>query len=253
MRRLTIALLLVLAWTGQTWAFSFVAASPVDASSDTSTVAGCTVTKPTGTADNDIMFAVGKIPAVEAVTAPSGWSTAPFPLTDDDATLGVRFFLYYKVAASEGATYAWTWTTVGRGGCSIVTFRSDFNTASPIDVTSNTSYETSDTTARAASMTTAAANEAIILFAVDHTALGGNQCSTYPALTTFTEHLDTIDTGTSRFGRCVASGVWSSSGSTGDMDVTLANSLASKHAFAVALNPAAGGVNFFPRRLQVNP
>lgn len=248
--RISLLLLLTLGWAGWAQAFSYVATSALDSSSDASGVTSVTCAKPTGTVDNDIMFAVVKVPAAESVTAPSGWSTAPFPLIDDDAGLGIRFLLYSRVAASEGTTYAWSWTTSGRAGCSIYTFRDDFNTSDPIDVTSNTSYETSGTTARAASMTTSAANQPVILFPVTHTALSGAQCSSYPALTTFTEHVDTVDTAGSRFGRCVASGVWSSSGATGDLDITLVNSLTAKHAFAVSLNPAAGG-GATPRNLML--
>ena len=232
-------LLLTLGWAGVSQAISFVAASTIDTSSDTASVASCTVTKPTGTADNDIMFALLKTPN-EAITPPSGWASFGSPIADTDTGSGQKFTLYWRVAASEGTTYQWTWTTGTRAGCSIYTYRSDFNTSGPVDVTSNTSYETSDTNARVASMTTTATNEAILLFAGQHVS-ATQSCSAHPSSpTTFTEDADAWN-GDSRFHRCVSNGTWSSSGATGAMDITLSNTTTSKHGFGVALKPAAGG------------
>ncbi len=237
--RLSLLLLLALGWAGWAHAFSFVATSAVDASSDASGATSVTCSKPTGTVDNDIMFAVTRTPN-EAVTAPSGWNSFGSPLTDTDAASTERFSLYWRVASSEGTTYTWSSATASRKGCSIYTFRDDFNTSDPIDVTSNTSYETADTNARVASMTTTATNEALILFGVQIVSTS-QSCTAHPTSPiTFTEHADAWNT-SSRFQRCVSSGVWSSSGSTGTMDTTLSNSNTSKHGFGVALKPATGG------------
>lgn len=237
MKRLIVSLLLLLTlgWVEVSQAWTYVAASPVDASSD-KTGAGSdsvTCTKPTGTADNDIMLAVTK-QANTVSTEPSGWTLLA---SDADVGTGATFRLYRKIAASEGADYTWTWSTTGRAACSIFTFRDDFNTADPEDVVSNTSYETNNTTVRAAAVTAAAVNSPLVYIAYVNSSVGGT--FTAPsAPCTFTEHFDSGN-GDSRMYRTAASCVWTGSGSTGDVDGTIGTSSETKHAFLVVLNPAA--------------
>lgn len=241
MRRIVVALVLALL-PSLSHAWSFVAASAIDegAGTPSDVVSGTTIDidKPTGTAENDILFAVVKrLTANTWSTVPTGWTLLA---SDDDAGSTTSVDLYYRVAgASEGASYQWIQSGASRCGGSIYAFRSDFNTSNPIDVFSDTSYETSDTIVRGASMTTSAANEALIFFAT----VQGSSAVTFTQATvptTFSEHNDT-GSANSRFWRSVASVVWSSSGATGTMDATASATTTSKHAFVVALNPAAAG------------
>lgn len=235
-------------------AFSFVAASAIDEGvgtpSDVTSGTTIDIDKPTGTAENDIMFAVVKrLTANTWSTVPSGWTLLA---SDADSGSTTSVDLYYRVAgASEGASYQWIQSGASRCGGSIYAFRSDFNTSNPIDVYSNTSYETSDTNVRGATMTTSAANEALIFFSTVQ-ASGSTTFTQATVPTTFSEHQDT-GSANSRFWRSAASVVWSSSGATGTMDATASATTTSKHAFVVALNPAsaAPATNFF--RLRVNP
>lgn len=218
---------------------TFVAVAHADASTGTS----MSINKPTGTVDNDIMFALIKIPAQEALTA-TGWTLLGSPGYDNDTNSSTRTYFLYKIAASEGASYTFSWTTTGRNGGSVYTVRGGFNTATPIDVVSNTSYETSDTTARAAGMTVAAANSVVIVAVSTHTST--SETSTAPTVpSTFTEDVDVYD-GLSRNHRAFYRLDWTGSGATGNMDVTLSATNASKHAFAVALAPSGGGSTAVP-------
>lgn len=218
---------------------TFVAVARTDAATGTSMV----ITKPTGTADNDILIALIKIPAAETLTA-TGWTALGATGYDDDTNTGTRTYFLYKIAASEGADYTFSWTTTGRNGGSIAAYRGGFNTGTPIDVVSNTSYETSDTTARAAGMTVAAANSPIIIGVSSHTS--SSQTATAPTVpATFTEDDDFYDAN-SRTHRAFYRLDWTGSGATGNMDVTLSATNASKHAFAVALVPSGGGSTAVP-------
>ena len=211
---------------------SFIAVTNYSNASTNSAV----VNVPTGTADNDIMFAlIRQNTAPNSV--PSGWAAL-----GDGTGLGgpgAVVSLYYKVASSEPADYTWGFAGAARTGFSVATYRGGFDTADPIDVVSDTTYQTSDTTVRAAGMTVTAANSPLIFFGGAHF----TSSQTYTPATvpdTFVEDVDTWDAD-SRFARHIASVVWSGSGATGDMDATVSSATTDKTAFAVALNPSAGG------------
>jgi hypothetical protein len=215
-------------------AFQFVAAANTDNAGTTS----ITITKPTGTADNDILFAFLKYNNNEDLTSvPSGW-----------AQLGTRRYssgaifstvLYWKLAASEGADYTFSRASSSRMGGTIVTYRDGFATGGPIDVVSDTAYFTSDTTVRAASMSVTAANSPLLYFGVFNTST--TQSFSPPSVpTAFAEDVDFFSSD-SRSARTVASVVWAGSGATGNMDATASATQVDKHAYAVALNPFTGG------------
>lgn len=212
---------------------TFINAAHYDNSSSVSAV----ITKPTDTADNDIMFAVlGRVTGTDPSTVPTGWALLG---KNSNGSSGVTRWLYWKLAATEGANYTWEWAGAERTGGTIATFRSGFNTADPIDVTSNTAYETLDTTVRGASMIVAATGSTLVFFGVYYKSASGLTVDPPTVPDTFVEVVDTwnID---SRFGREVSHVVWTGSGATGNMDGTLSAALADKHGFAVALNPAGG-------------
>src|SRR5512136_24601 len=121
-----------------------------------------TVNKPTGTVDGDILFALicwyGAGVTIDSV--PSGWTKLGENLNNTD-----RYALYYKVASGEDASWTWSFTASARVGVTCSCYTSgDFNLTSPIDVTSNTEYRTSDAIVRAASMSVAKANSPLVFF-----------------------------------------------------------------------------------------
>lgn len=87
-----------------------------------------TVTKPTGTVNGDLMIAVTHGYTSDTFTAPSGWNFLTFV---DDST-GLRSRAYWKIAASEGASYLWTFQPAAGGGSIGVSITS-FSGANGID------------------------------------------------------------------------------------------------------------------------
>jgi len=220
---------------------SFVAAAHYDNASSSSGVCD----KPAGTVDDDLMVAlVKRVDTTGPNSTPSGWTL----LATDAVVTG--HWLYYKIAASEGANYTWGWAAAGRLGVTIASYRGGFNVASPIDVYSNTQYVTSDTICRAASMSVSAANSIIIFLGMFHGGASGTFTPpTVPAA--LTEDVDRYDSG-SRLGRTVASlQPWSGSGATGDMDATISLTTADKHAFAVALTPSGAATERHQTRRMI--
>lgn len=198
-----------------------------------------TLTKPTGTTTDDILFALLKdASGGDPSSVPSGWTLAG----SDVLTSSVKHFLYYKVAGgSEPANYTWTWASGTRLTGTMICYRGGFNTADPIDVSSNTSYETSNTTCRAASMTVASIGSPIIFFGLVNDTLDGTVSfgvPNNPSGATWTERVDLHE---NRTARTISDTIWSSSGATSDMDSTINSTETEKHAFAVALKPEAGG------------
>lgn len=94
-----------------------------------SETATLTLTKPTGTADGELLVAViGAEPggggSVNSV--PSGWTLAKQETTD-----GVTY-MYYKIASSEGASWAWGFSASNVCGGAVLRI-SDPNTSDPLD------------------------------------------------------------------------------------------------------------------------
>lgn len=93
-----------------------------------------TVNKPTGTVNNDVMvaFIYCSPPAAEpAITPPTGW-TLLGTCGDTDGVLHV----YYRVAASEGASYVWSWASSTGPFCGWISSYSGADTGNPVDVQS---------------------------------------------------------------------------------------------------------------------
>jgi len=209
-----------------------------------STPYDATVNKPTGTVEGDILFAVidhwcSTPRFIDSV--PSGWTLLGEYISDVD-----RYHLYYKIAgASEPSSYTWSfdntcWTHIV---CSCYT--GSFNTSDPIDVVSNTAYRVRDANVIAASMAVSAVNSPLVFWA-NNFSRGSVKSFTKPSAPT-TDWIEDYDAGSSvsNFSTEVCSMVWSGSGATGDMIAVLsADTNDSKHAFAVALNPAGGGETY---------
>lgn len=214
-------------------AWTYVNGNSYESSSSTDVV----LSKPTGTAEDDILFALVVDGLTSAPTsAPSGWTKLA-----ENINSGILDYcaVYYKMAgASEPSTYTWTWASADSCSGQITTWRGSFDTADPIDSFSNTAYTISNTTVRAASFTVASDSSPVIFFGAAYT---GPTQSTYTPPSGFTERLDT-GAGVSYFYLETADNILSS-GSTGVLDATLSNSTTSKHAFAVSLNPLIDDVD----------
>jgi len=211
-----------------------------------------TVTKPTGTVDGDILFCcIGwqetVPPTIDSV--PSGWIL----LGSDSGSTYDRWSLYYKIAASEGASWVWSFTASVkvRAVCSCYT-GGDFDPADAIDVVSNTAYRTSDANCIAASMAVSAVNSPLVFWAFPRYTSAVTHLKPSVPTTAWIEDDDAGST-TSDFWTEICSMIWSGLGGTGAMSATMSVATDRKHAFAVALNPAPPSFqpfrNYYPHIL----
>ena len=90
-------------------AFAFVAAAHGDAISTS-----ITVTKPTGTADNDILFLLIKHLANEDPNSGISGVWTQLGTRRYDAVSGATHSLYWRLAASEGTGHTIGWARSGR-------------------------------------------------------------------------------------------------------------------------------------------
>jgi hypothetical protein len=200
-----------------------------------------TVDKPTGTTDNDLMFTlVARENSTENPTPPSGWTklASAFPSNR-------KFWLYYKVASSEGSDYTWTWTINRDIGIMIATYRGGFDPSDPIDYDppDNDTYVVNNTTIRASSIDVAADNS-VLIFAggCDH-----SSAVSFTPPTSFIEDAEDGETsGTADYHMTMTHYNGASAGATGNIDGTLSVSSITKQAFLVSLNPLPniGGLFF---------
>lgn len=222
---------------------TFIASNTAYSSGATSV----TVTKPTGTAEGDLMFFQISRPLLDTdpSSVPSGWNL----IAQNRLYTAGQYWIYYKLAgASEPANYAFSWAVSSKVSGDITTYRGGFDADDPIGPVSNTVYTTSDKTIRAASITTILPASPILFFGSLYRT--SEACSfTAPTVPgTFTENLDYGDTGSDVY-QCVYSLNWTQIGATGTMDGVIVTSTGAvgKHAFAIALNPPlvdSGGTTY---------
>ena len=209
---------------------SFVASSEYgDASSDSAVIA-----KPSGTADNDIMFMVIESGTAYTNALPDGWTSLA------QKTSTGFYQLAYRLASTEGSNYTVGFASAQPVRITIVTYSGGFNVTNPIDTFSNTAYVVNDVNNRALSMNVTSANSVLLFFGAVQKS-GSPVTQTKPILptTAWVENYDSGDTN-SDFWLEVASMTWTGSGATGDMTSTLSANATDKHAFAVALRPVIG-------------
>jgi hypothetical protein len=213
--------------------FTFIDDTMYHASANTAAAS-----KPTGTAEDDIMFAL-VLRADDAHTEPSTVPTNWTEIADHYQASGdAHHELYWKLAgASEPSSYTWEWSTTKYTAIAIVTYRGGFDTADPIDVVSNTEYTTNNTTCRAASMSVGATNSPMVSFFTINS--GPARTFTTPTNPSgWSSDADDKWAWNAEFSYEICSMTWSGSGSTSDMDSTMdVSDDVRKHAFAVALNP----------------
>ena len=185
-----------------------------------------TISRPTGTAQGDLLLAA--IAINENVTnfaAPSGWTQVNYGNSGNEVVLAV----YYKVAgASEPTSYAFTWTNSYLAVGTILRY-SGVDTTNPIDV-SGSSTGTSNS-AVAPSVTTTVDGAMVVRIAgVDTTALSGT-----PA----TQRVLIETAGTGSVGLGVSDAVQATAGATGTAAFALSAS-EEWRAVTVALRPLTG-------------
>lgn len=214
-------------------AFTFVAST-----NNVSTSSTVTGNKPTGTADNDIIFAdIFTKDSTLPSGIPSGWALL------ETVVNGSQHAVYWKVASSEGSS--WSWTSGGgvfNTSITILTWRGGFNISDPIDISANNQDGTG--TGMSVSLgSVGAVNSPIIYFS----SVTSNTTNTKDA-TPISGWTDDYNAVTSSLRLLVSSLVWSSSGSFGNITSTLGVSTlgAFKGNIAVALNPevATNNSNF---------
>lgn len=179
-----------------------------------------TVTKPSGTVDNDILLAqVYTEPNGQTITPPAGWTA----IATIDNTGGLRTGWYYKRAASEGADYTWTATGSTWLGAAIAAYSRCITSGSPIDV-AGAGDTGSDTSPAAAAVTTTVADTLIVY--------GSQELNLTPAYTPPTGMAERLDTDVYYF----ADVAQAAAGSTGTKTATL-SATAPWSAILIALKP----------------
>lgn len=205
---------------------SFVAASNTTYAGGRTTT---TVTKPTGTADGDLILlgvltgASGEAPDP---TPPGGFTLLTnFPSEATDGGFNLEMRIYRKIASSEGASWDFTHSSCSTQGFAL-TYR-NVDSTTPIDVNPSVNQGTGST-ATATGITPATDNAMIVYVAHDW----GNAATSLTAPTgttpTFTERLDVLLV-------YAADGLLTPAGATGDKTQTNHNTPASSDAWGAAL------------------
>ena len=202
------------------------------AASATTTGTTLTITKPSGTATNDVLVAsIAVTPSTATITPPSGWTLVR--RMDNAGPTSNSLAVYYKAAgASEPASYAWglSGSSFTVGGIQGFT---GIDTASPLEV-ENGQSTASGTTHATPSITTSVANAMLV---ASH-AFASSQSWTPPS--GMTESFDQRSgannaTGLSIEGSRVLLAV---AGASGTKTATAAGSADAGNAHLLALRPA---------------
>lgn len=211
-----------------------MAISYVSVSSVYSESTSITVTAPASIQDNDILvaFARNDVSDSTSLSLPTGF-TSIATQSSSDYKRTQRYVIGWKRASSESGDYAFGQTgTDPVAYAAIIVLRGCLASGSPVDVYSNTAYTTSNTTIRAASVTTTVANTMLV-------AAGGTYgVSDFTPPTGMTERLDV---GSGGCEISMATVEQASTGASGAKDFTYGSSQVSKHAFLVAFKPDSAG------------
>lgn len=193
-----------------------------------------TISKPAGVVDGDVMVASVVISADKTILAgPGGWTLLDSKVTGS-ATGDCRHAVYYRVAASEGATYVWDFS--GGADCAGVIVAYTGTSATPIDAYTSQLMAGSTTTHTAPSVTPSSDTPVIMAYGVNPFYNGDTTFTTPSGLTVRAE----ADPGSGTTNRAVlkvfdvaATGATP----TGTKASTLNNS-AKGVAFSIAIKPS---------------
>ena len=123
--------------------------------------AGITITKPTGVVDNDILVCFAYFESDAAITPPSGWTQK---LLNEQNAGGEdhRLYCWWHRAASDGASYAWSWTGSVFRDFSIHAFSGALTSGDPFQQTNTAIAGASSATTPAVSLTTTTADTTLL-------------------------------------------------------------------------------------------
>jgi hypothetical protein len=191
-----------------------------------------TVTKPTGTVDDDYVL-LGVLTAANGdppnPTPPAGFSLIAGPTSVTDGSFGVEMRIYGKLASSEGASWDFTHSSCSSQGFAL-TYRG-VHTGTQIDVTATTNSGTG-TTSTATGLTTVTNGAMVIFVGHDYGDTANNLTAPTGTTPTFTERIDTALT-------YAADGVMTTAGATGNKTMTSNSNSSNPWAAAlIALRPA---------------
>jgi hypothetical protein len=180
----------------------------------------CTVNKPTGTVDGDLLVAIfsqGNNTPV-AVTAPAGWAlNNTFTDIVDIAGFKVRNSVYTKTASSEGAS--WTWTHASSSTeCTVlaITGADLGNPISPAPPAGMNVTTAGTQTTTALGVTTPRDSSLVIFFGQDWADTVNTLVAPTGSTPTFTERA----TGATTALQSIATGVLATAGATGNKTQT---------------------------------
>ena len=121
------------------------------------------VTKPAGTALNDVLVSVVTVRgSSQTINVPTGWNVVTGLSSTAGGNLNQRVF-YLVAGASEPASYTFSWTVIERGSASILAYR-NVDTTTPIDSTVGAQISAASTSIVAPSISTTLVNEMLIGF-----------------------------------------------------------------------------------------
>src|SRR3989338_5687585 len=215
-----------------------VASAPVGIPTvyDSASSASAVVTKPTGVAAGDILFAhilhnpAANIDRLSVI--PAGWN-----LVGRHRNGNYNQALYYKIAgAAEGANYTFGFSAASKIAVTLSAYRGCFDVLNPISVFSNTKYVVSNATYRAASMTIPTANTTVLVFASMYTTTVRTFANPLTQGGGWTEDYDR-GANTSDFSRASYRRFIVAPGVTGVIDSIGTSGSTVKHVFSVGLTP----------------
>lgn len=195
-----------------------------------------TVAAPPNIQDGDILVAaIYQWVADEGpdVTHPAGFTEIAANQND------IEFHcISWKRASSESGSYTFTFACDAVAVAAIIVLRGCLASGSPVDVFSNTAYTTTNTTIRAASVTTTVANAMLVAAG---SAWGTSSKGITPPAG-MTEAIEVGSTAVNGYSKLsIAYAEQASSGASGNKDFTAGTSSSYKHAFLVAFKPDSAG------------
>ena len=117
-----------------------------------------TVSKPAGTVDGDLLVVCIITPANETISSvPSGWTL----ITEEQVGANGWNRAYWKIAASEGAS--WQWTKSSTGGYVHMCVAYKDSAAATVDVSASAEQTVANTTVTAPSVVATQANDLLIV------------------------------------------------------------------------------------------
>lgn len=197
-----------------------------------------TVTAPSGIADDDILICAllqYKSGGGTTFTWPSGFTE----IYQRQATTNFRAGIAWKRASSESGDYTITASDTGDLIGIVSAYSGRIASGSPVDVGSDTSYTTNDANVRGAGVTIATAGSDLLWCGFSYRS-DQNDLSVPSGMNSRAD----VHDGYECF--ALADLLDQSTGASGDKDGTLGDVTTTKHAFLVALKPAASATTFIP-------